>query len=111
MGTAKQNQVGGGWGRMRAGGGGKAAIATTPRHPRDLCDTQKPAKISGVTATAWRFGPDDLVKTNKVIINCKKNMERAFKSFEKFKIALLEAELQLPKRQLKSQNYTSLNRS
>jgi hypothetical protein len=38
-------------------------------------------------------------------------MDRAFKSFEKFQIAELEAELQLPKLWLKSQNYVSLNKS
>jgi hypothetical protein len=34
-----------------------------------------------------------------------------FKSFEKFKIAPLEAELPLSKVQLKSQNHASLNKS
>jgi hypothetical protein len=38
-------------------------------------------------------------------------MDRAYKIFEKFKIALLQAELQLPTLQLKSQNHTALKRS
>jgi hypothetical protein len=38
-------------------------------------------------------------------------MSRASKSFQKFKIASLEAELELTKLQLKSQTHTSLNRS
>ncbi len=32
--------------------------------PTETCaHTQKPAKIGAVNATAWRFGPEDLVKT------------------------------------------------
>jgi hypothetical protein len=69
------------------------------------------AKISMVSAVAWRFGPEDLVKTKLFIIVCKKKWAGLFKSFEKFKIASLEVELQLPKLQLKSENHTSLNRS
>jgi hypothetical protein len=64
------------------GGGGKAA---------------NQQKISSVSATAWGFGPEDLVKTKFIIIYCKKSMERVSKSVEKFKIASLE------------QNYSSLN--
>ena len=63
MGSANRNQGGG---RVRRGGGGKAAIATAPPH-QDLCDTQKPAKIGNVSETAWLFGPEDLVKTKFVI--------------------------------------------
>ncbi len=65
---------------MRWGGGGKAAIATAPPH-KDLCDTQKPAKIGDVSETAWLFGPENLVKTTFIIISCKKRMDRAFKIF------------------------------
>jgi hypothetical protein len=68
-------------------------------------------KIGTVSATAWHFGPEDLVTAKFIIIVCKKSMGRAFKIFEKFKIASLEAKLELPKLQLKSQNYASLNRS
>ncbi len=63
------------------------------------------SKIGTVTTTAWRFEPEDLVKTKLVLLVCKKSMDRAFKIFKKFLIAPLEAELQLPKLQLKSQNY------
>jgi hypothetical protein len=59
-------------------------------------------KIGAVNATAWHFGPINLVKTKFVIKVCQKSIERAFSSFEKFKIAPLGAELQLPKLQLKS---------
>ncbi len=61
-----------------------------------------------MNATADNFEHEGLVKTKLVIIVCKTWIE-LFKSLEKFKIDSLEAELQLPK--LKSQNYTSLNRS
>ncbi len=60
-----------------AGGGGNVAIATGPPH-QDLCDTQKPAKIGAVSETAWLFGPEDFVKTQIIIIYCKKSMGRAF---------------------------------
>jgi hypothetical protein len=58
-------------------------------------------KIGAVNATAWRFGPEDLVKTKLVIKTCKKRMEGLFKYFEKLKIAQLTTELQLPELQLK----------
>jgi hypothetical protein len=64
-----------------------------------------------VIATAWCFGLKELVKTKFIIKGYKKSRTGLFKSVEKFMIAPLEAELQLPKLQLKSQNYTSLNRS
>jgi hypothetical protein len=34
--------------------------------------------MGAVDATAWSFGPEDLVKTKIVIIVCKKSMDRAF---------------------------------
>jgi hypothetical protein len=68
--------------------------------PPDVCDMC--AKIGMVSAAALRFGPEDLVETKLIIIVCKKTWAGLFKSFEKFKIASLEAELQLPKLQLKS---------
>jgi hypothetical protein len=49
-----------------------------------------------VSKTAWHFEPEDLVKTKFIKIYHKKIMDRLSESFEKFKIASLEAELQLP---------------
>jgi hypothetical protein len=56
----------------------------------------------GVNATAWCFGPEDFF--------AKRTYTGLFKSFEKFEIAPLEAELQLSKLQLKTEYHTSLNR-
>jgi hypothetical protein len=70
--------------RVGARGRAKAAIATAPPPHKDLCDTQKPAKIGAVSATTWHFGPEDLVKTKFIIICCKMSMDSLFKSFEKF---------------------------
>ncbi len=67
-----------GWGADAAGGGGKAAIATASPPPRSVSHTQKPANIGTVSKTAWRFGPEDLIKTKFIIIYCKKSMDRAF---------------------------------
>jgi hypothetical protein len=53
-----------GGGRVRKGGGEKAAITTeSPICIPPIRDTQKLAKIDAVNATAWRFLPEDLVKT------------------------------------------------
>jgi hypothetical protein len=99
---------------IRVGGGcsqgwGKASIATAPTK---ICMTHtETSKIGTVSKTAWRFGPEDLVKTKFIIIVHKKSINRVFQLLEKFKIASSEAELQLPKLRLKSQNHTSLNRS
>ncbi len=41
----------------------------------------KLAKIGPVSKTAWRFGPEDFVKTKFIIIYCEKNMDRAFQIF------------------------------
>ena len=41
-------------------------------------ESRKPAKIGPVSVTAWRFGPEDFVKTKFIIIYCKKTMVRAF---------------------------------
>jgi hypothetical protein len=71
-----------GWGAGAAGGGGKAATATA-LPPTKICVTHTEASKK----------------------DCKKSMDSAFK------IASLEAELQLPKLQQKSQNHTLLNRS
>jgi hypothetical protein len=80
MACLKRN-YGGGW--VRPGVGGKAAIVTVPSH-QDLCDThKKPAKIGSVSGSAWRFGPEYLVKTKFVMIYHKKNMDRAFQIFKK----------------------------
>jgi hypothetical protein len=59
--------------------------------------TQKPAKIGPVNGTAWHFGPEDLVKTRFLIYVYKRAWTGIFKSFGKFEIAPLEAQLQLHK--------------
>jgi hypothetical protein len=46
-------------------------------------ESRKPAKIGAVRESAWRFGPEDLVKTKFIIIYCKKSMDRAFQIFKK----------------------------
>ncbi len=51
------------------------------------------AKIGMVSAASLRFGPEDLVETKLIIVVCKKTWAGLFKSFDKFKIASLEAEL------------------
>jgi hypothetical protein len=56
-----------GWGAGVTGGGGKDHIET--------------GKNGAVSATAWSFGPEDLVKTKFIIIVSKKSMGRAFKIF------------------------------
>jgi hypothetical protein len=73
--------------------------------------TKKLAKIGVVGKTPWRFGTEDLVKTKFIKKFVKITWTGLFESFEKFKIASLEAEIQLSKLQLKSQIHTSLNRS
>jgi hypothetical protein len=65
-----------------------------------------------VSKTTWRFGPEDMDKAKFIIKYFKRvSWTGLFQSFHKFKIASLEAELQLPKLQQKSHNHTSLNRS
>jgi hypothetical protein len=57
-----------GGGRVRKGGGVKAAITTdSPICILPTHDTQKLAKIDAVNATAWRFLPEDVVKTKLII--------------------------------------------
>jgi hypothetical protein len=68
-------------------------------------------KIGTVNPNAWHFGPEDLVKSKSVMIVAKRAWTGLLKSFRKFKIALLEAELQVPKLQLKLKNHALLNRS
>jgi hypothetical protein len=55
-----------------------------------------------VSKSPWLFGPEDLVKTKFITIYMvKRAWTGPSKSFEKFKIASLEAELQLSKLWLK----------
>jgi hypothetical protein len=56
--------------RPHPGGGGWVAVGVGGK--------LQPAKIGPVRGTAWRFGPEDLVKTKFIIIYCLKNMDRAF---------------------------------
>ncbi len=72
MGCAHRNQ--GGW-QVREMGGGKVICLTH----------RETGKIGAVNATAWRFGPEDLVKTELIIKACKKRMSRAFSIFLKIK--------------------------
>ncbi len=69
---AAQREIRGGVGAARVGG--KVAITTAPPH-QYLCDTRK---ISAVSKTASRFGPEALVKTKFVIKIHKKRTDRAF---------------------------------
>ncbi len=57
-----------GRGRVQPGWGESCYSYCPPPQPRSVWQTQKPAKISTVKKTAWRFGPEDLVKTKFIII-------------------------------------------
>jgi hypothetical protein len=72
MACLKRNQGGE---RLRRG---ESCFSYWPSPPRSVWHTQKPVKIGTVSQTAWLFGPEDLVKTRFVTINCKKTMDRAF---------------------------------
>ncbi len=74
MGSADKNQGGG---AVEAGGWGESCYSYCP--PTKICVTHKETgKIGSVRETAWRFGPEVLIKTEFVIIYCKKSIDRAF---------------------------------
>jgi hypothetical protein len=57
-------------------GWGKAAIATVPPPPTKIC--VKHTETGALSKTAWRFGPEELVKTKFSIIDCEKSINKAF---------------------------------
>jgi hypothetical protein len=77
MSCSKRNM---GEGRVSPGVGGKLLLLLpAPLPPTKICVIHtETSKIGTVSETAWHFGPEDLVKTKFIIIDCKKSMDRAF---------------------------------
>ncbi len=58
-----------------------------------VCCTQKFAKIASEHVAAWRFGHEDLVKTNFFVKVCKKAWVKLSIPLENFKMSLLLIEI------------------